>query len=203
MKKKNKILLILNIIIIILEIIGLITTIKMTGKLELKYYTECSNIIMLVASSIYVYYLLSKKDIPKWLEILYHMGVLGLSITFLVVIFILAPMYNFIYEWLLFDGGMLYFHTLCPIFAFITYIFFTNTHIEKHELPYTMMFTIVYSVVLIICNICHLTEGPYPFLKVYKQPIYMSILWVVLIDGGAYLLSKAIYKIKRQVMNHD
>lgn len=198
MKKKDKTLLILNIIIIILEIAGLITTIKTLGKLDLQYYTECSNIIMLITSLIYTYYLLNKKDIPKWLEILYHMAVLGLTITFLVVILVLAPMYKFIYGWLLFSGAMLYFHTLCPILAIITYLFFMKIHLNKHEIIYTMLFTIIYSVVIIVCNICHIVEGPYPFLMVYKQPVYMSILWLILIDGGAYLLSLGLYKIKNR-----
>ena len=156
MKKNDKTLLILNIIMIILEIAGLITTLITLGNIELQYYTECSNILMLITSSIYTYYLLNNKNIPKWLEILYHMAVLGLTITFLVVILILAPMYNFIYGWLLFSGAMLYYHTLCPILAIITYIFFADNHLNKHEIIYTMLFTIIYSVVIIICNICHI-----------------------------------------------
>ena len=195
MKKKDKTLLILNIIMIILEIAGIVTTFRTLGKIEIKYYTECSNILMLITSSIYTYYLLNKNNIPKWLEILYHMAVLGLTITFLVVILVLAPMYNYIYGWLLFNGAMLYFHTLCPVLAIVTYLFFMKTHLNKNEIIYTMLFTMVYTVVIIICNILHIVEGPYPFLLVYKQPIYMSILWVILIDGGAYLLSLALLKI--------
>ena len=198
MKKKDKTLLILNIIMIILEIAGLITTLITLGNIELQYYTECSNILMLITSSIYTYYLLNNKNIPKWLEILYHMAVLGLTITFLVVILILAPMYNFIYGWLLFSGAMLYYHTLCPILAIITYIFFADNHLNKHEIIYTMLFTIIYSVVIIICNICHIVEGPYPFLMVYRQPVYMSILWVILLEGGAYLLSLGLYKLTKR-----
>ena len=198
MEKKEKRALVLNLIIIILEIIGLVISMVSSKRLMIEYYTEESNIFLLIVSSIYVFYLLTKRKIPKWLSILKHMAVLGLSITFLVVIFVLAPMYNFNYGWMLFYKAMLYHHTLCPILAFITYLFVEEHKLSKKDIPYTMIFTLAYTVILITCNLLKIVEGPYPFLMVYKQPIYMSILWVILIDGGAYLLSKGIYKIKKQ-----
>ena len=196
MKEENKKVLILHLLMILLEIIGLITTINVMHTIDFQYYTEDSNILMLIVSLIIVYYLAFNKKIPKWLEILNHMAVLGLTITFLVVIFILAPMYKFNYTWFLFSGAMLYFHTLCPILAIITYLFFTKTNIENKYIPHTMIFTIIYSIVLIILNICKVVEGPYPFLMVHKQPVYMSILWILLIDGGAFLLSWGLLKLK-------
>ena len=90
MNKKKKITLYLNIFIIILELIGLFITLKTAHKIEIKYYTECSNIMMLITSFLLTYYLLKKKTIPKWLNILTHMSVLGLTVTFLVVILILS-----------------------------------------------------------------------------------------------------------------
>ena len=92
---------------------------------------------------------------------------------------------------------MAYHHTLCPILAIISYIFFENNKIKKKDIPYTMIFTITYTIILIICNILHIIEGPYPFLLIYKQPVYMSILWILIIDGGAYLLSKGLYIAKK------
>ena len=199
MNKKKNITLYLNIFIIILELIGLLITLKNSRKIEIKYYTECSNIMMLITSSLLTYYLLKKKTIPKWLNILTHMSVLGLTVTFLVVLFILSPMYNFNYGLLLFGGSMLYFHTLCPIISIITYFFSSQIHIAKKEIKYTMLFTIIYSIVILLLNIFRILEGPYPFLMVYKQPIYMSIIWIILLEGGAYLLSIVLYKIKKRI----
>ena len=199
MKKEEKKLLILNILIILLEILGFALTLKLTKSIAIQYYTEDSNLLMLITSIIFTYYLIAKKEIPKWLDILYHMAVLGLTITFLVVLFVLAPMYNFNYVGLLFNGIMLFFHTLCPILAIVTYLFFYKNKITKKHLPYTMLFTIIYSVIIIICNICRVIEGPYPFLMIYKQPIYLSIIWVIVIDGGAYLLSKGVLALKEKL----
>ncbi len=199
MNKKKNITLYLNILIIILELIGLFITLKTAHKIEIKYYTECSNIMMLITSFLLTYYLLKKKTIPKWLNILTHMSVLGLTVTFLVVLFILSPMYNFNYGLLLFRGSMLYFHTLCPIISIITYFFSSQIHIAKKEIKYTMLFTIIYSIVILLLNIFRILEGPYPFLMVYKQPIYMSIIWIILLEGGAYLLSIVLYIIKKRI----
>ena len=97
MKDENKKLLILHLLMILLEVMGLITTINVTHSIEFQYYREDSNIFMLIVSLIFVYFLVLNKKIPIWLEVLNHMAVLGLSVTFIVVIFILAPMYKFNY----------------------------------------------------------------------------------------------------------
>jgi hypothetical protein len=197
MKKREKTALYINILIIVLELIGLITSISNNHRLLLEYYTEDSNIFMLITSTIFTYYLINKKAIPKWLSIIKHMATLGLTITFLVVVLVLAPMYNFNYSWLLFGGSMLYYHTICPILAVITYLFFEKHNIKKKDIPYTMIFTTLYAIIIVICNIYHVIEGPYPFLMIYKQPLYISILWLILIYGGAYIISKVLYKIRR------
>ena len=49
--------------------------------------------------------------------------------------------------------------------------------------------TLVYALVLVILNLAKLVDGPYPFLKVYQQPVYMSCIWVLAILGGAYLIA--------------
>ena len=35
-------------------------------------------------------------------------------------------------------------------------------------------------------------SGPYPFLRVYDQPIWTPACWFVAIAGGAYLVALAI-----------
>ena len=59
-------------------------------------------------------------------------------------------------------------------------------------------FTIAYAIVFITLNILKVYEGPYPFLMVYKQPVYMSIIWFILIVGGAFGIGKLIMWIKNR-----
>lgn len=85
---------------------------------------------------------------------------------------------------------------------FISFIFF-----EKHDIKgfkdnfRAIYFTIAYAVVFIILNILKVYDGPYPFLQVYNQPIYMSVIWFIVIVGGAFGLGKLIMWIKNKQEN--
>ena len=46
--------------------------------------------------------------------------------------------------------------------------------------------------------ILKIVDGPYPFLQVYKNGVYMSLIWFLLIVGGSFLLSKIMGRIKRK-----
>ena len=59
-------------------------------------------------------------------------------------------------------------------------------------------FTGIYAFLFIILNILKIVDGPYPFLQVYKNGVYMSLIWFLLIVGGSFLLSKIIGRIKRK-----
>lgn len=52
-----------------------------------------------------------------------------------------------------------------------------------------MIFTVVYGIIVVALNIFKIMNGPYPFLRVYEQSLLMSIMWVILMNGSAYLLN--------------
>lgn len=185
----------------------------------MEYYTQLSNYFALISATIYTIYLYKNikaktiennnnkeiKDttIPKWVSILKYSSTLSLLVTFLVVVFILTPMFGLkSFSWMLLQGTNLYFHTICPILTFISFIFF-----EKHNIKglrdniRAMYFTMIYATLFIILNILRVVKGPYPFLMVYEQPVYMSIIWFILIVGGAFALSMLIMWIKNKQEN--
>ncbi len=184
-----------NILIVIMEIIAFIITYKQIHTVAIQYYTEDSNLLALISSLIFLIYLLFNKKIPRWLEIFKYVSTTCLMLTFLVVIFILSPMHNFNYDYMLFTGPLLYHHLLCPTFSFITLIFFDNINVYKKDYLYSVLATSVYAVVLIILNIFKVLEGPYPFLYVYKQPIYISILWFIIIFSITYVINYILMKL--------
>ena len=51
-----------------------------------------------------------------------------------------------------------------------------------------MIPTIIYAAVMIVLNLLKVLRGPYPFLYVYEQPIYMSVIWAVAILALTYIL---------------
>ena len=195
---KKKITIILHILILLLEIIGFYYCIKQSG-IEIKYYTEDSKLLALFSSILVLFYLFQKK-MPRIIELLWYMSVVQLTITFLVVLFILIPMMQFNWKLLLFTGIMLFQHFLCPVLSIITYLFFDKIKpFTKKESLKALSFTLGYSIIIIFLNIIRVIEGPYPFLMIYKQSIIVSIMWFVIILGMAYLIARGLSRIKEKI----
>ena len=193
MEKRN-VSIALSFIIIILEIIALIVCYNSFG-INLAYYTIDSNIFLLIST---ILYLLTINNVPKIVQLLKYSSTLSVFITFLVVVFVLYPMYDFNFQFMFLDGPNLYMHVLCPVLALISFIFFDSNEIEnslKNNLR-SLYFTIIYAIILISLNILNVVSGPYPFLKVNQQSPLMSLFWIVLILGGALILSKALLFLK-------
>lgn len=193
MEKRN-VSIALSIIIIILEIIALIVCYNSFG-INLAYYTIDSNIFLLIST---ILYLITINNVPKIVQLLKYSSTLSVFITFLVVVFVLYPMYDFNFQFMFLDGPNLYMHVLCPLLAVISFIFFDSNEIEnslKNNLR-SLYFTIIYAIILISLNILNVVSGPYPFLKVNQQSPLMSVFWIVLILGGALILSKVLLFLK-------
>ncbi len=198
LKQIEKAALAINIAIILLEIAGFCHSIPVLGWWNLIYYTEDSNAMMLIASIVYSIYLIHhiknpKFKLPSWLQALKYMATLSVAVTLLVALTIL-PWSMHVSLWtLLTSGSMLYHHTLCPILALVSFVFLEKYQLKSAtKIAQALIFTLVYATIMIPLNIAKLVVGPYPFLMVYKQPIWASILWVVVIMGGAFGLAKII-----------
>lgn len=189
MKKRSKSLA-LNLIIVVFEIIAFIVSYICYHRISFEYYTEDSNILLMICCSIFAYYIITGKSIPKWLHVFKYIVTTCVAITFMVVVFILAPMYSFNYPLLMFSGTMLFHHTICPILAIITFLCYDNLKLyKKKDIYLSLSFTFIYAIVAIILNILKVLEGPYPFLMVRTQPILISIIWVIVIIGFAAVIS--------------
>ena len=196
MKHKNSRLycaFVVNILIIIMELFAFLVCYKESGFACFEYYTQDSNLFLMFTSLLYVISLLiSDKKIPHFISLLKYAATTSVVITFLTVVTILAPVMGG-YKAMLLDGTMLIHHLICPIFAFVTFVFF-----EKHNLNglkdalISMIFTCLYGIISVTLNILKIMDGPYPFLKVYDQTILMSIFWLILMMGSSYLITVLI-----------
>ena len=188
---KKKIALIINIAILIFELIGFGKSIFVNHNIAVEYYTNDSNIIALISSILFIIFY--KKD-REFIKDIRFVATSCLTVTFLVVIFVLAPMFNFNYKLLMFTDNFLVFHTLVPILSIVSYIVFE----DRSEKPYLcLLFTSIYSIVLVILNVLNLVDGPYPFLKVNNQSLLMTLLWGVLIIGGSYVIGLTLNGINK------
>ncbi|MBP3765861.1 MAG: hypothetical protein J6G98_01595 [Bacilli bacterium] len=190
---KKKASLLFNVLIVLFEIIGIIETLKINNKISFEYYTEDSNILALISSTLFVIYLIRNKKIPRWLQIFKYATTICLSITFIVVLFVLGPMYNFNYSFLLFDRALFFQHLVCPILCFITFILFD--YIKPLDIVDNfigLIFTLIYSLILIILNLLEVVTGPYPFLMVKEQSISMSIAWSISLFVLSYMIALSL-----------
>ncbi|WP_407416456.1 hypothetical protein [Methanobrevibacter sp.] len=185
---------VLNVLLVILEVIALIQCYHDFGSIDFRYYTIDSNIFALIAAVLYLY---TRKNIPKVVKLAKYSSALSLLITFLVVIFVLYPMYNFNFQLMFLDGPNFLMHIVCPLIVLISFIFFEEIDLENslRNNVRSLYFTIVYAIVLISLNILRVLVGPYPFLKVYEQPVFMTVLWLVGILVFAFILSRILMKL--------
>ena len=197
MKNRN-IQIIINMIIIILEIIGFILVIQEFGVKTLEYYTEDSNFLLLVSSIIILIYLLIDRKLPSRLNILRYASIVSTTLTFIIVITLLSWTTDWGLHYLLFEGSMLYHHTLCPLIALASFIL-----LEKYDdlnVLHGLIFTMIYAVIMIALNVLKIVEGPYPFLLVYNQPIIVSVLWTIIILAITYAIAFILKKVNGKII---
>ena len=60
-----------------------------------------------------------------------------------------------------------------------------------------MVPTLIYGVVSLYMNYIRAYIGPYPFLYIYIQPVYMTVIWMILIFGGAGLIAWRLAALNR------
>ena len=66
--------------------------------------------------------------LPDWVVVLMHVSVTAVSLTFLVSLFILAPVKGFL---LIFTGSRFFLHGVCPILSILTFCCFIKSHLIR------------------------------------------------------------------------
>ncbi len=197
-KKITIIKLIVNILIVLLELIGFVIIYKKLKLGLFVYYTECSNLLLLISSCMIIFELINKlngnkikikKKYMKILDVFRYTACLSVFVTLLVVLTILGPTYPSGYYGIMLSDSMLYHHTLCPILAIISFTFLEKYEFNTKDVIRSLYFTFTYAIILILLNILNVVDGPYPFLRVQSQSILTSVFYFVLIIGGTIVLS--------------
>ncbi len=204
-RKQYRIGVILDVLLVMLGCLGSYIEIHDNTVAMLTYYTTDSNILMAAACMLDIYYQIKVqqgKAAPKWIKKVKFCGVCCMTITFLVVFCVLAPQGGVIgYYRIFFEGALKYQHFLCPLLALLTFFAVDSKQemIDKTTVTFALIPTACYAVAATIGNIIKVMHGPYPFLYVYEQPVYMSVLWAIVILGMAYVISWGLWKINHKV----
>ena len=86
--------------------------------------------------------------LPDWTVVLMHIAVTAVSLTFLVSLFILAPVKGFV---LIFTGSRFFLHGVCPILSIIAFCCFINSHLVRpKESPLALIPVAVYALVYLV-----------------------------------------------------
>ena len=86
--------------------------------------------------------------LPDWTVVLMHVAVTAVSLTFLVSLFILAPVKGFV---LIFTGSRFFLHGVCPILSIVAFCCFINSHLVRpKESPLALIPIAVYALVYLV-----------------------------------------------------
>lgn len=202
---KRLVSLIINIFISLMELYSVVIIIMENGFGVFKFYTDISNILALLSSACLVVYViprLKKPQIscPKIIKYLRLFSVSPMIITFLVVLIFLVPLSGGLAtEFMLFFDTMLFHHFLCPIFIIVSFVFFEpDIMLTKKDSFLSVIPTIIYAGFILALNILHRIVGPYKFLLVFEQTIWVTIFWIIIIFSLAYFVGWTLYRLKRK-----
>lgn len=192
-----------NIVLFVSEVFAFVLYFPDLKARTFAYLTQDSNFFTMIISGVFIIYAIvqikSKKQIPTWVHVLRYMSTCCLLLTFLIVVFVLIPLEGrAIY--MMFGGHLFFYHTLCPIVSVLSFILFENERSLSRIHTYcTLVPLMLYSLVMILLNIFCVFDGPYLFLKFYKQAWYISVFWVFAIVFVALILSSCVRILNQQM----
>ena len=173
-----------------------------------RYFTIDGNIFICVSSIVIMSYLIyayiKKKDIPNYIYILHLMSAVSSLLIFLTVMVVLLPYYGSI---LLIGYIMIVLHATNPIIAVLSFLFLYKNKITNRLALLGIMPMAVYGIIAIILVASKVWTGnliPYPFLKLYDNPWWQSVLYITSMFGGSALagLLLAFASNKLYVLNY-
>ena len=184
-----------NLILVVLEIIAFVHDVYAFKLGLFEWYTVDSNVLQLIISGFVVYYCVKEKPLPGLLTVAHFISAVGLTVTFLIAAFVLAP-----------EGGIAYYffndvapinHFIGPLLSVISLLF-----LEKAEkLPLRIIIwpaaaSLMYGVIALVMNALRIMDGPYFFLKVYEQSAGLIATWFAIIAALCLGLAFLYYKVK-------
>ena len=175
MTKNNKLALGSNILLIVLAGLGLYFSI--VDKNAFLYYSDNAGMFALSSSIIYVIVVLTKKE-PNFLSLaLRYVSTTCLVLT-LVGTFYVATTTGENYLDSFVKGSHLFNNLLCPIVSFVSFTMFEGDRRlnKKKTIWYALIPTVIYGVIMLVCNVSNTFTGPYSFMMINDNPVYVTVI---------------------------
>jgi len=194
-KKEDRAVFYVNLILVILETVAFAHDIYAFRFGLFEWYTVDSNVLQLVVSVWVICCVLRNKQFPKILTVAHFISAVGLTVTFLIAAFVLAP-----------EGGIAYYflndvapinHFIGPLLSVISLLFLEKTErLSLSTIIWPAVASLTYGAIALVLNAVRIMDGPYFFLKVYEQSAGVIILWFAIIAVLCLGLALLYYKIK-------
>lgn len=175
MTKNNKLALGSNILLIVLASLGLYFSI--VDKNAFLYYSDNAGMFALSSSIIYVIIVLAKKE-PNFLCLaLRYVSTACLALT-LVGTFYVATTTGENYLDSFIKGSHLFNNLLCPIVSFVSFTMFEGDRRlnKKKTIWYALIPTVIYGIIMLVCNVSNTFTGPYSFMMINDNPVYVTVI---------------------------
>ena len=175
MTKNNKLALGSNILLIVLAGLGLFFSI--VDKNAFLYYSDNAGMFALSSSIIYVIVVLTKKE-PNFLSLaLRYVSTTCLVLT-LVGTFYVATTTGENYLDSFIKGSHLFNNLLCPIVSFVSFTMFEGDRRlnKKKTIWYALIPTVIYVIIMLVCNVSNTFTGPYSFMMINDNPVYVTVI---------------------------
>ncbi len=127
--------------------------------------------------------------LPDWVVVLMHISVTAVSLTFLVSLFILAPVKGFA---LIFSGSRFFLHGVCPVLCIVAFCCFINSHLIRfREALLALIPVLVYAAVYLVMVVFIGEERGgwndfYGFAT--RVPLWVSFLVIIPLTAGIIML---------------
>lgn len=175
MTKNNKLALGSNILLIVLAGLGLYFSI--VDKNAFLYYSDNAGMFALSSSIIYVIVVLTKKE-PNFLSLALRYVSTACLVLTLVGTFYVATTTGENYLDSFIKGSHLFNNLLCPIVSFVSFTMFEGDRRlnKKKTIWYALIPSVIYGIIMLVCNVSNTFTGPYSFMMINDNPVYVTVI---------------------------
>ena len=200
-----------NGVLVAIEAWALVSRFLVAGVGTFVFYTQCSNALAMIAGACTLVQLVRGARISPGARRLKFVSCCTQLITFLVVLLVLTPMLNHAgqdgWKQMFWDSGRMVTHLFGPVFTVVSWLLTDGlaSLCEDDPVPsnadvrISLVPTLAYGLVAYTCNFLRWWDGPYPFLQVWDQPIWLSVLWFVALLAGAWGIARILQFAARRV----
>lgn len=189
MTKNNKLALGSNILLIVLASLGLYFSI--VDKNAFLYYSDNADMFALSSSIIYVIIVLAKKE-PNFLCLALRYVSTACLVLTLVGTFYVATTTGENYLDSFIKGSHLFNNLLCPIVSFVSFTLFEGDRRlnKKKTIWYALIPTVIYGIIMLVCNVTNTFTGPYSFMMINDNPVYVTVIVVIVTIVLNYVIGR-------------